>query len=466
MSHHDKFWEKFGSKARQHIPEAYSPADWAAMEQLLDGTPPLAPAKKGNTARLMALLLLLIALAYLITGDFSGNKAIPGSGQNDANLASGAIVSNLPQENRPVSTHVNIEESSVQTSKKEKSRLSIAGAGVGVGEGLSGKTLPSAAPNSAGRILAEKTLNQNQIAQAPAGPSVAAQSQNKQSSYTMASEAIVDIPSAPASETLYAAISESQEAEPAVQDRKASPIASLDVAAFLPMEKLRLVSGTFSAQEVVPAPSLKPGREWYAGLLLGVTSTATDYQDIQFSLMPLPGLFGGVRLNEKWSIQAELHAKYVNNYNLAYSVESFLYDSANNLNVIQQEFTMKAYGALEMPLVAKRRINPRLALLGGIRPSLIFEDKDGLNLSRSAREDFSTGVTPNASESNSNFSGQSIRHSDLGLILGLEWAFHPQWSLDLRYNQGTRDLSPNNLYNSSAIHLNSDLQLTLRKRLW
>ena len=70
MSHHDKFWEKFGSKARQHIPEAYSPADWAAMEQLLDGTPPLAPAKKGNTARLMALLLLLIALAYLITGDF------------------------------------------------------------------------------------------------------------------------------------------------------------------------------------------------------------------------------------------------------------------------------------------------------------------------------------------------------------------------------------------------------------
>ena len=44
----------------------------------------------------------------------------------------------------------------------------------------------------------------------------------------------------------------------------------------------------------------------------------------------------------------------------------------------------------------------------------------------------------------------------------MEYDLFRRWLLDIRWNQGFLDLTPDNLYQDDAVHLNSDLQVSLR----
>ena len=73
MSHHDKFWEKFGQKIRRHQPEAYTDGDWNAMEQMLDDVS--GPGRKLNW-QLPGLVFLALVLGYL-AGLWCSKASIP-----------------------------------------------------------------------------------------------------------------------------------------------------------------------------------------------------------------------------------------------------------------------------------------------------------------------------------------------------------------------------------------------------
>lgn len=441
MSHHDKFWEKFGEKIRDYQPDGYSQANWAGMEELLSGTRPPAAAGRKRKAFLLAACLLaflaITAIAVLLpsrpeaTADL-GNAAPPNT-QAPAENAAG-------QNGKPGPT----SDNKVRTLNKPQ----VESLNSRVGEGPAA-AIATPQPDKPKRENGAAPLTKTQ----GAGPAHFRQQE-------------ISEPGA-LPEALPPATAESEEAPAPVEietgnlpelraDHPAPAIGAIPLPRSL---------NSPPAGAIESASALKPGRNWYGGILLGLNNTITDYRDLSYSATPLLGFFGGVEWNYKWGVQAELHAKYVNNYNLDYTVVSYWYNSSNFLEAREEKYSTEAFLALEMPLVLKRRLSPRTAVLAGLRPSLIFEAKNGfgfLSMQREAAADF--GQSPTTSGAGQPATGRNLTGSDLGLIVGMEWAFHPRWSLDARYIQGFRDLSPGHFYQDGATHLNSDLQLTIRRK--
>ncbi len=454
MSHHDKFWEKFGGKIRDYQPDGYSQADWAGMEELLSGTrPPAATGRKRKAFLLAACLLAFLAIttiAILLPSRLADNSTRPVATANLGNAAQ--LSAPAPAENAagqdgnpgPAKGDKK-EEDKVQTLNKPV----VESPNSGVGEGpATAKTTPRPDMPESGPAPLTETQ----------GAGLARLPQLK-----------ISEPGA-LTEVLPPATAESKDA-PAPVEIETGKL--LELRADQPAPAIGAIPLPRSlnsppAGAIASASALKPARNWYGGILLGLNNTITDYHNFSYSATPLLGFFGGVEWNYKWGIQAELHAKYVNNYNLDYTVVSYWYNSSNFLEAREERYSTEAFLALEMPLVLKRRLSPRTALLAGLRPSLIFEAKNGfglLSMQREEEADFGQGgQSPTTSGSGRPAAGRNLAGSDLGLIVGMEWAFHPRWSLDARYIQGFRDLSPGHFYQDDATHLNSDLQLTIRRK--
>lgn len=454
MSHHDKFWEKFGEKIRDYQPDGYSQADWAGMEELLSGTrPPAATGRKRKAFLLAAFLLAFLAItaiAVLLPSRLANSTSRP---------EAAADLENAAQTNTPAPTENAAgrdgkhgpargnekEENKVRTLNKPV--VESPNSGVGEGPATAKATPQPDMPESSPAPLAKTQgaglapLPQLEISEPGALPEVLP-------------PATAESKKGPASMEI-----ETGKLPELRADQPAPAIGAIPLPRSL---------NSPPAGAIASASALKPARNWYGGILLGLNNTITDYRSLSYSATPLLGFFGGMEWNYKWGIQAELHAKYVNNYNLDYTVVSYWYNSSNLLEAREERYSTEAFLALEMPLVLKRRLSPRAALLAGLRPSLIFEAKNGFGFLSTQREeeaDFGQGGQgPTTSGSDRPATGRNLAGSDLGLIVGMEWAFHPRWSLDARYIQGFRDLSPGHFYQDDATHLNSDLQLTIRRK--
>lgn len=416
MSHHDKFWEKFGQKIRQHQPDAYRPGEWNAMEELLESSKAAGSSFRRSRALRAGVIVLAITAGYL-AGAWYG---LPGSSPR-----LGAFPIPLP------------------------------GIAAGINEkGQAEKTLDTTSAGTGYSVHAGRRSREGAHLPMEHSPALNPdKSRNATDGMPFESDVLpANAANPPLPET-------AQEA----QARGHSPVAPPAYLPSAPKQVLPLAEAILAGG---PAGKAKKQNPIYGGFLLGANHAVISLQEASYSTHPFGGLFGGLKLSSRWAVQLEAHLKYVDNIKAAYE-QMVTLESNNGFAFDQFSYGVaeKNYLALEFPVVAKYRIRPAWSLLGGLRGGLAF---DGVSFfSSSGKKNQPDAPTANSngwpSEGNS-YSQLPLRRFNLGLAGGVEWAFHPRWSLDARFTQGLQDLSPGKVFQSDDKHFNSDFQISIRRK--
>jgi hypothetical protein len=215
----------------------------------------------------------------------------------------------------------------------------------------------------------------------------------------------------------------------------------------LPIFALPLPCPADSLIRPVPDPARVKSR-WERSWIFGAGANTVDYNPLRLNVLPHFGYLLRYRLHPKTALQAELVLKPVSDY--GWRAEFLDIVPTGSSQVILENNNLLFF---EVPIVVQHRYAPDQAWLVGLKPS------------------WNVSVFPYGSFSVTNFNAPSrnytahsgIRSFDLGLVLGWEWRISRRWALDVRYNQGLFDLTIDNFYKSRDIHLNSDLQVSLRR---
>jgi len=197
--------------------------------------------------------------------------------------------------------------------------------------------------------------------------------------------------------------------------------------------------------KMLPASISRMERGW----IFGLNANTVDHAPLRLSVLPHLGYFVNYRYRPRTVLQAEFVAKYVSGYQLHAEFIDII-PGGSSIVILNSNNLL----FLEFPLVVKHRFKPEQSWLLGIKPA------------------WGVAIAPYGSTSYFNnapgriYDSQAgIRHFDLGLVFGWEWRFHTRWAFDIRYNQGLFDLTHDQFYKDNSIHLNSDLQVSLRY-LW
>lgn len=193
--------------------------------------------------------------------------------------------------------------------------------------------------------------------------------------------------------------------------------------------------------------SLLNRKRWERGWIFGLNANTVDNRPLRWSVLPHLGYFTNYRLGRGFSVQTELVAKFVTGYRLRGKVQ-YIVPGGSLERILDYNNLL----FLELPLLVKHNATPNTAWLLGIKPSWnwVVAPYGSSSLS---------GLDP----PNLDFSDHvGLRRFDLGITAGWEWRLGRRWALDIRYNQGLYDLSFDNFFKNRDIHLNSDLQVSLR----
>ena len=430
MSHHDKFWEKFGQKIRQYQPTASTGSDWQAMEQLLDK--PARPANKIN-GRLLALILVAMAGGYL-AGAWYGFPSIP-----DQLGAFPIPMAGIAQMKKTTPDQAGSPDPSAIDDEDTAKHEAVVGALSRRIEDTK-KRKPGAYPPVPGNLAS--THNRRDVSAI-------------ETSTLLGEEGHLEEP--------IGSITESLEAVDGKSHITTSVFFNDEVLSSLPVVSGNVVThqaGLASAE--YPATPERRHRRMYGGFLLG--SNLSIPGDGSSSLYPFGGIFGGLQITPRWAVQVEAHVKYVDNLSVAYertvqleTNNGYSFDQASS-GVIE-----KSYLALEMPLVAKYKVSPTWSILAGVRPALIIDTPSSF-LGQN-RQEASFTAQNGSGQSRSDVSSEpELRKFDVGVSVALEWAFHRRWSLDARFSRGLLGLASNQVFQSDNQHFNSGFQLSVRRK--
>ncbi len=452
MSHQDKFWEKFGKKLGGYQPDGYQPSDWAAMEELLQQNP-VAGVKPGAAQlgglafwKWAGLALLLGLVAYFIAMPWDEPGPLEAAAP-DAPVASSlnSVVAAASATDSISSSPLKGSAAIVALPASASPQEGVAPSGLGLR--ISSPANISRLDEAAGKASLDEAAQEGE----PNLSLVAGQSvvptERSQSGLVPGSEAGDQSSSLPqyldgqGSVGLFAGQA-NLEALPA----KAFQAEGSSIDSELP--------------PALPSPR-RSGPAFHKGFILGTHLTITDYQSWQASVLPVVGFYLAYHISDRWSLQAEAHARFVGNYDLErsynenYTVpsgQSYFYEASSKLY---------SYTSIDLPLLIQYRLKPRWSLAAGLRHSIILENN---------------GQRGSSVERGNNFSFDNLQSNwarlqldrnlwphDWGVLLGASRHFTRGWSLHLRYTQGLRDLSPDNFYGSDAYHLNSDLHFSIRK---
>ncbi len=420
MSHHDRFWEKFGQKIRGHQPDAYTPGGWSAMEELLDK--PARSSQRRNKA-LFTLVLLAAAIGYLAGARYGFPSAPVRLGAFPIPLAGVAATE---------------EKAGMDTMHKALPLHHKRGAGAEV-------ALPPG-PAAAGLALgAKRSLGE-------------AGSPEKDVYTQLEGQETLPIQEVP--------ITFVQSSGQSLLPQENTPSSSFNEQLPQPSVIAARLGGPASPQAAAGpdggfAVAVKERSRLFGGALIGFNRAIISIADASYSNYPFGGLFGGLRVNPRWAIQAEAHLKYADNIMAPYE-QSVTLESNNGyaFDQVSAGIIEKSYLAIEFPLLAKYKVAAAWNLLAGLRPGLILDNPPFPG----QRADEPAGLN-NAGQSRENASGQlALRHFDLGVAFGMEWLFYRGWSLDARFTRGMRDLTPGNAFQAEGKHFNTDFQLSVRRK--
>lgn len=220
----------------------------------------------------------------------------------------------------------------------------------------------------------------------------------------------------------------------------------------LPLQPLALPGPADSLVRPVEDQRRQPSR-WQRGWLFGLGIHTVAYDPLYLRGLPHVGHLFRYRFDPRTSVQAEVSAKLVSGYGLRAEFVDILPGNTSSIVLETDRFLF-----LEVPLLVHRQYAPDKAWLLGVKTAFVHP----IQTSGSNSGFFSGGnfiKTPRRWYT----VRDGVRVLDLGLVLGWEWRYHPRWSFDVRYNQGLFDLTVDGFYRSRAYHLNSDLQVSLRR---
>jgi hypothetical protein len=483
MSHQDKFWDKFGKKLGSYQPEGYQPSDWAAMERLLRQHPAgeanrmtQAPRRSWRKAAVWLFFSGLgagMGIWYLAN---PGSEQIPAATSSSAaaqtgwgSASSASDVAQISEQQPKTGIEAAIAPSGQEAMlnplgfHRWPSRAPYAPKG----ESLPPATIlelprskPEALPQLEGpsRRPTSNGLEQNDSARLLiAGyPAAASAGPPEEAHPVFAEEEAKSRPPAASYSWPKELESATESTAPGTGLAELEPLAALPGMAFTP----DLDSPPLPLWDE-PRRARRSGPAFYKGFILGWHLTVTDYQAWRASAAPVAGLYLGYRLSDRWALQAEVQGRVVRNYDLSRSIITPYYDQQGLISNVESSRNLRSYASLDLPLLALYRLSPRWSLAAGLRYSRIIESEDGgyvsfLRESASFSRADDLGLQRAGRE-------RSLHPSDWGGLLGASRHFAKGWSLHLRYTQGLRDLSPNQLYGNDALHLNSDLHLSIRK---
>ena len=189
------------------------------------------------------------------------------------------------------------------------------------------------------------------------------------------------------------------------------------------------------------------------GVSVGLSTVISDYATGQISMSPHFGLFVSQTLSRRWEVQLETQLKIVRNYDLSQIYEEEIVSSLGEVGSSRITLTYRGYTTLEFPVTFKYALNNRFGILVGGRYSFLVEG-------HAAESNQSSGVTSSLA---SRIPRRGFWSHDFALTAGLEFYLTRRWRLDFRYNQGFRDITPDNLYQDTQNHFNTDLQISIHR---
>lgn len=447
-------WNKIRSKVEEYKPEEYSPADWDEMSALLDteekkrvvGMPLLSWIRslKGGKLLLMAgvfVVSLAVAISLLrapaAQNRQQGLSTSTASRQTETSSpwqpAVGEIASGAAQQ--PVETERQAAATHGQRSEKDNGPAQLAD------QHQSAKQGKRAAPH--GRAH-QGLANGPAYRPAAAGLGTADANDNGggDQDSLLSAENHGSANGLTASETTVAAADNRQ-------GQIAGLLPSLAIAHWAADSTAPALHDFDSPKPAIRKPADSATR---FGVVLGINNSITDYGQLKTSHLPFVGVFATKRISNRWEVQLEGHFKTVNNYDLfqTFTVTEYNANGLPTVTTLGRFYTR--YQAIEFPICLKYTLNNRMGLIAGTRLSIIAADQIG------------NGIGGFLEESDREaFPFKGFWGSDIGLVAGAEYLLGPRWLVDLRWNQGFRDLTPDILYNGdTAIHLNADLQLSIR----
>ena len=442
----------------------FDPKAWEAMEQLLDGKrdplPPAAPAVSptdqpgpgsGRIWLLLLVVLLGACLASLILTYQTRYKGESGKTETqDVRLS-------LENQGRNITNAANEPSTRVTANMPDQSNK-------GINE-PTGQTAPGALPGSANcqprqsiNPTAGQPFRQSTYPSATTvPPGTAGLSSNGIIARTPGSETIPPVPKIATTEPrdFPGILPGADNSKITGANEYAGPETALAPAPsdraperlpVLPMNPLGMPARSDSIIRPVPFAPAEVSR-WERGWLFGAGVNTVDYRPLRLRVAPHFGYFMRRRITPRTSLQGELALKFVPGYN--WRAEFYDVVPGGSSQVILETDRLLY---IELPLLLQRSWSPGHAWLFGLKPALTLPISP-----------FGTFSSVNSGAPNRDYSmHEGFRYIDLGLVLGWEYRFGRRWALDIRYNQGLLDLTADNFYHQREMHLNSDLQVSLR----
>jgi len=195
------------------------------------------------------------------------------------------------------------------------------------------------------------------------------------------------------------------------------------------------------------------------GFLLGLNNTITDYSNLTTSHLPFIGLFINKGIANRWKIELGAQIKLVYKYDLEpfYVRRTELFNQNEQVGFFETSLFIDGYLAFELPLTLKYSLTNKLDVSFGLRYNYITPLFNSDNQTRIP------SIWTSMEESLLHKTEQKILSHDIGLVIGAEYSLSYRWRVNITWNQGFRDLTPNTLFmDDRRTHLNSDLQISLK----
>ena len=209
-----------------------------------------------------------------------------------------------------------------------------------------------------------------------------------------------------------------------------------------------------ATERIEPVGLPMPKRKVEAGFFGGGSVALSDSPLTPHgALSPSIGVFAGYKINDKWSVQAEVNLKkgFID-LDPKNEIVDVLPSSANARSAYERlqaspEVVAKNLTVLEFPILAKYKVNEKNSVMAGVRPSWI-----------QVKDPNSDNNTIAADAANTMF-----KKVDVGLSIGYERQISERVALNIRYNKGVT-----NLFNESETdnkYYNTDFQASVRYTL-
>jgi len=457
----DKNWDILGSKVSEYTPDEFSTNDWEAMDSILNANAAIGPHFLKTYIPIALSASILIAVFVLINTIYRDGKPTELSLETTNRKARGGQQYNsTPNRGEANATMLNIEdiESNEQLEKanlENSSDRSILENKMRSIKEVNNKAIHKVA-NINLEIASLRSYNNKYSNNLSFPISKSKKSNNDNFS-----------PSNPIALSLELAVENEQSkiganSEPSDQETgssnttsssndKVKEIKNIPALALNTLE-LQYDDRSFRFNEMISVVDVDKRVKF--GLLIGLNNSITDYTALTTSHKPFFGIYAKKRLSKKWTLQLEMHYKTVDNYDLEHQFSVSYYDNLGFSNSTTAIREFKSYKSIDIPLTLKFRTSNKLSLVGGLRYSDL---QPWLRYSR-----------PDLQPSFSNSSpDQGFWRHDFCIVMGGEYQLLRHWSLALRWNQGVRDITPDNLYRDAegniddSYHFNSDIQLSI-----